>query len=74
MDERKLEYVSNPQYRTKGRIGQEVLDKIQSRGGRFLRQLEAPDDNNKKEGQTEDDEKWVEVDDKTALEKCKQVC
>lgn len=39
-------------------------------GGRFVRQVENDDKN---EAQNKDDEKWVEVDKKTAVEKCKQV-
>jgi hypothetical protein len=70
VDSRKEEYVSVAAYKPKARIGEEVFEKIRSMGGRFVRQVE---NDTKKEGGHEDDEKWIEVDKKTALEKCKQV-
>lgn len=59
-------------YKPKAKIAKEVHDTVQSLGGRFLKPVEEHEENNK-EQETEDDEKWIEVDKKTSLEKCKQV-
>jgi len=68
-DERKEEYTSIVQYKPKARIAKEILAKIHSLGGRFLKQVENAND---EEGHLEDDVKWIEADEKTSLEKIKQ--
>jgi hypothetical protein len=68
VEERKEEYISTGKQKPKSRIAKEVLDQIHSLGGRFLRRHEDKEsvDSDIQEGT------WYVVDEKTALEKCKQ--
>lgn len=70
-EERKEEYTAITQYKPKAAIAKEVLQVITERGGRFLKQVEHENEEDKP--RTEDEEKYIQVNEKTALEKCKQV-
>jgi hypothetical protein len=67
-DDRKEQYTSLNQYKPKAAIAKQIFDIITERGGRFLKQVEHEDG----KVRNEDDQKYVQVDKKTALEKCKQ--
>lgn len=63
----KKEYISSGRHKPKKQIAQDVLDQIHSLGGRFLQQEENQGVENIVKHGT-----WYVVDDKKALEKCKQ--
>ena len=68
VEERKEEYSSSASRMPKAKIAEEILDHVQSLGGRFLQldENQGAIDNMVEEGI------WHVVDDKAALEKCKQ--
>jgi hypothetical protein len=69
VEARKGEYKSAPKNKLKTKIAKEVIDEIHALGGRFLKQVETgtPDIN-----YVVEEAVWCEVEEKLALEKCKQ--
>jgi hypothetical protein len=70
VDERKEEYIASDQYKPKEKIAKEVLAHVHSLGGRFLKLVEGQ--KKRRKSCRVEEGIWCVVDQKTALEKCKQ--
>jgi hypothetical protein len=66
---RKEEYKSAPQNELKKKIAEAVIDEVHAQGGRFLKQFETEIS---LENALVEEATWCEVEEKVALEKCKQ--